>query len=270
MSRYQAMFRRLNESNEGAFIPFVVLYDPDRAMCKKIIQCLIDAGADALELGLAFSDPLADGPTIQKADLRAIRSGSTVSDALSLVQEIRTHNPHIPIGILTYANLVFRQSLDGFYRQCHEAGVDSVVVADVPLLEAKPFCEAALKHGVDPVLLAPINLPSERCQEIAAFGRGYTYVVTRRGVTGADAEVDLAHHDLIQALNDASAPPPIFGFGISKPHHIEAALREGALGAISGSETVSIIEENYTNPAVMLGKLADFVKAMKKATHRFS
>jgi len=270
MSRYEAMFRRLGENNEGAFIPFVVLYDPDRATCKKIIQCLIDAGADALELGLAFSDPLADGPTVQKADLRALRSGSTVSGALSLVHEIRALNPLIPIGILTYANLVFQQSLDGFYHQCHESGVDSVVVADVPLLEAKPFCEAALKHGIDPVLLAPINLPPERCQAIAQLGRGYTYVVTRRGVTGADAEVSLAHHDLIKMLNDASAPPPIFGFGIAKPHHIEAALREGAVGAISGSATVSIIEENYSQPEVMMAKLAEFVKSMKKATHRLS
>src|SRR5260221_13735723 len=99
MSRYEKMFQRLNDKQEGAFIPFVVLYDPDRATCKKIIIQLIEAGADALELGIAFSDPLADGPTIQKADLRALRSGSRVRDALDLVKEIRQSYDDIPIGI---------------------------------------------------------------------------------------------------------------------------------------------------------------------------
>src|SRR5579871_3880214 len=136
MSRYDEMFDNLQRKNEGAFIPFVVLHDPDRETSKKIMQTLIDAGADALELGIAFSDPLADGPTIQKADLRALRSGSTVRDALSLVKDVRKLNPKIPIGILTYANLVFRNSLDWFYDHCHQAGVDSVLVADVPVIEA--------------------------------------------------------------------------------------------------------------------------------------
>jgi tryptophan synthase alpha chain len=266
MSRYQAMFDRLRAEKEGAFIPFVVLYDPDRETSKKIMLALIEAGADALELGLAFSDPLADGPVIQKADLRALRSGSKVKDALALVKEIRAQNPHIPLGLLTYANLVFNQTLDGFYRLCHQSGIDSVVVADVPLLESRPYCEAALQHGVDPVLLAPVNLPRERCQEIATWGRGYTYVVTRRGVTGADAEVSLGHHELINALKDSGAPPAIFGFGIAKPDHIKAALNEGASGAISGSQTVSIIEEHLGDRDAMLKKLKEFVRSMKDAT----
>lgn len=266
MSRYDVMFEKLHAKKEGAFIPFVVLFDPDRESSRMIMQTLIDAGADALELGLAFSDPLADGPTIQKADLRARKSGSTVKGALSLVKEIRDHNPDIPLGLLTYANLVFNQTLDGFYRQCHESGIDSVVVADVPLLEAKPYCEAALKHGVDPVLLAPINLPAERCKEIAHFGRGYTYVVTRRGVTGADQEVSLGHHGLITMLKECGAPPAIFGFGISKPDHIRAALKEGAQGAISGSQTVAIVEDNLFDQQLMLKKLAEFTRSMKDAT----
>lgn len=268
MSRYQAMFERLRANNEGAFIPFVVLYDPDRETSKKIMVTLIEAGADALELGLAFSDPLADGPTIQKADLRALKSGSKVKDALDLVKEVRNIHPDIPLGLLTYANLVFNQTLDGFYSYCHRSGVDSVVVADVPLLEAQPFCESALKHEVDPVLLAPVNLPLKRCLEIATWGRGYTYVVTRRGVTGADQEVSLGHRDLIHALKESGAPPALFGFGISKPKHVRAAIDEGAVGAISGSQTVAIIEKQLGDHELMLKKLKEFVGSMKDATKK--
>jgi tryptophan synthase alpha chain len=266
MSRYQKMFERLAKVHEGAFIPFVVLWDPDRETSKRIIMTLIDAGADALELGIAFSDPLADGPTIQKADLRALRSGSRVRDALNLVEEIRAHNDHIPIGILTYANLVFKNSLNWFYGLCHECGVDSVVVADVPLIEAKPYCDMALTHGIDPVLIAPINLPLWRCATIAQLGRGYTYVVTRKGVTGANDTISLRHRELLQELKDCGAPPSVFGFGISTPAHVKAAISEGAKGAISGSRVVSIIEEHLDDQTLMMSELIRFVHSMKDAT----
>jgi tryptophan synthase alpha chain len=266
MSRYDAMFKRLADKKEGAFIPFVVLFDPDREMSKTIIQTMIDAGADALEVGIAFSDPLADGPTIQKADLRALRSGSRVKDALSLIKEVRLKNEDIPIGILTYANLVFRNGLDGFYGQCEEAGVDSVLVADVSLIEAKPYCESALRHNVDPVLIAPPNLPLSRCHDIAQLGRGYTYVVTRRGVTGARDELSFRNQELLRTLKDCGAPPSILGFGISAPDHVKLAMSMGAKGAISGSRVVSIIEENLTDKAAMMKKLTEFIKVMKAAT----
>jgi tryptophan synthase alpha chain len=266
MSRYEKMFHKLRERREGAFIPFVVLFDPDRRTSKKIIAQLIEAGADALELGLAFSDPLADGPTIQKADLRALRNGSRVREALELVLEIREAYDDIPIGILTYANLVFRNTPDWFYRHCKQSGVDSVLVADVPIIEAKPFCEAAVGNGIEPVLIAPLNLPLERCKEIAKLGRGYTYVVTRKGVTGARDSLDLGHHQLVKALSDAGAPPSIFGFGISTPAHVKAALASGAAGAISGSRVVTIIEEHLDDHDLLLREITHFVSAMKDAT----
>lgn len=268
MSRYQKMFERLKKNNEGAFIPFVVLWDPDRETSKTIIETLIEAGADGIEVGIAFSDPLADGPTIQKADLRALRAGSRVRDALLLIKEIRDAHKEIPIGILTYANLVFKNSLDWFYSHCRDCGVDSVLVADVPLIEARPYCEAALAHQIEPVLIAPINLPLSRCEEIARFGRGYTYVVTRKGVTGANEKINLRHRELLLALEQNNAPPAIFGFGISSPDHVKAALDEGARGAISGSRVVSIIEEHLDDKALMQKELAHFVRAMKDATRQ--
>ncbi|MCA9508292.1 MAG: tryptophan synthase subunit alpha [Myxococcales bacterium] len=266
MSRYEKMFFELAQKNQGAFIPFVMLYDPDRAQCKKIIKTLIESGADALELGIAFSDPLADGPTIQKAGLRALHSRATVHESLDLVQEIRQEYPSVPIGILTYANLIFKNSLDWFYAHARDCGVDSVLVADVPILEIKPFYEAAIKHGVDPVLVAPINMPHERLKDVEHYGRGYTYVVTREGVTGADEKINFHHKDFLRALKNAGAPPAIFGFGISSPEHVSQALKQGAQGVISGSKIVSLIEGNLNSPEHMLDELALFVKAMKAAT----
>jgi tryptophan synthase alpha chain len=268
MSRYEAMFKRLAAKNEGAFVPFVMLYDPNRELSKKIINTLVQAGADALELGIAFSDPLADGPTIQKAGLRAIRNKSTVHDALLLVKELRALHPDIPIGLLTYANLVFKNTLAWFYRTAHECGVDSVLIADVPLLEIEDYFHEAIKHNVDPVLIAPPNLPLERAKDIARFCRGYTYVVTRAGVTGANKNVTFAHRSLLKALKDADAPPALFGFGISAPLHVQEALREGASGVISGSKIVSIIEDNLSNELAMLSALKDYVISMKLATKR--
>jgi len=267
MSRYHDMFERLGQ-HQGAFIPYVMLYDPDRATSKKIINAVIEAGADALELGIAFSDPLADGPTIQKAGLRALKNHSTVSEALSLVHEIRDQHPHIPIGILTYANLVYKNSLDWFYARCHDSGVDSVLVADVPLLEIEPFFQAAIKHHIDPVLIAPANMPKQRIKELAHYARGYTYVVTRSGVTGCDRKVKLDHRDFLAELKAAKAPPVIFGFGISEPSHVEMALKQGAAGAISGSKIVSIIENNLDNQSLMLHELTNFIRLMKKATYQ--
>lgn len=265
MSRYNEMFDNLQKKRQGAFIPFVVLGDPDHQTSKKIICTLIEAGADALELGIAFSDPLADGPTIQKAGLRALKNGSTVEKALALVKEIRDLYPHIPMGILTYANLVVKRSMDNFYERCQKAGVDSVLVADVPINEARPFCEAAMANEIDPVLIAPINLPLERCKDIARLSRGYTYVVTRKGVTGADKELFLSHQWLIEALNEAKAPPPVFGFGISSPEHVKVAMSQGALGVISGSKVVGIIEENLRTNA-LYNELTSFIRSMKDAT----
>ena len=266
MSRYARMFTNLAKKKQGAFIPFVVLFDPDRESSKEIILTLIKSGADALELGIAFSDPLADGPVIQKAGLRALNNRSTVRDALGLVKEIREINPDIPIGILTYANLVTRNSIANFYKSCQEAGIDSALVADVPLNEFKPFYEQACAHNIAPVLIAPPNLPSERSAQIAQWCKGYTYVVTRTGVTGANESVNLAHKELLQALKNHKAPPAIFGFGISKPEHVKKALKEGALGVISGSKVVSIIEENLGNKNQMLKELSLFCQSMKQAT----
>jgi tryptophan synthase alpha chain len=231
------MFERLREQGEGALGAFVMLGDPDMATSASILDSLVEGGADMLEVGIPFSDPVADGPVIQAAAVRALAAGTRTADCFRLLGEFRARHPAIPVGILTYANLVASRGCEAFYRSAAEAGVDSVLVADVPLIEARPFLEAARAAAVAPVLIAAPNTPPERLAQIAAEGEGYTYCVARAGVTGADSEVRFAG-DVIAALRAADAPPPVLGFGISEPDHVRLALRAGASGVISGSAIV--------------------------------
>lgn len=266
MSRYASMFERLHARGEGAFVPFTVLGDPDRGLSRKLIETLIVSGADCLELGIPFSDPIADGPTIQTATVRALSNGTTPDICWSLLAEVRAAHPTIPIGLLVYSNLVATSELSRFYDRAAEVGVDSVLVADVPSMEAEPFVAAADAAGVDPVLIAPPNADDARLQTIARMSRGYTYVVTRAGVTGADQQASLEQGAMLDRLRALGAPPCLIGFGIAQPSQVRAALAIGAAGAISGSAVVSRITRHLDNEAVMLASLAAFVTEMKAAT----
>lgn len=268
MERYEQLFKQLHERKEGAFVPFVTLGDPSPEQSLKIIDTLIEAGADALELGIPFSDPLADGPTIQNAALRAFASGVTPTQCFEMLAAIRQKHPTIPIGLLMYANLVFSRGIDEFYAQCAKAGVDSVLIADVPIEESAPFRQAALRHNVAPIFICPPNADDELLRQIASFGRGYTYLLSRAGVTGAENRAALPLHHLIEKLTEYHAAPPLQGFGISAPDQVTAAIGAGAAGAISGSAIVKIIEKNLDNPSVMLDELGAFVRAMKAGTRQ--
>ncbi|MBT9183370.1 tryptophan synthase subunit alpha [Pectobacterium punjabense] len=266
MERYQQLFARLSEKKEGAFVPFVTLGDPSPEQSLKIIDTLIAAGADALELGVPFSDPLADGPTIQAANLRAFAAGVTPEQCFEMLATIRQKYPEIPIGLLMYANLVFSNGIDEFYQRCAEVGVDSVLVADVPVVESAPFRTAALRHGIAPIFICPPNADDELLREIASYGRGYTYLVSRAGVTGAEKRAQLQLNHLVAKLNAYHAAPPLQGFGISDPTQVRETLASGAAGAISGSAIVRIIEKNLNQPSLMLSELHTFVSEMKAAT----
>ncbi|QZN97654.1 tryptophan synthase subunit alpha [Symbiopectobacterium purcellii] len=266
MERYQQRFAQLAEKQEGAFVPFVTLGDPTPALSLQIIDTLIDAGADALELGIPFSDPLADGPTIQAATLRAFEAGVTPSHCFEMLAAIRQKPPTMPIGLLMYANLVFSNGIDAFYQRCADAGVDSVLIADVPIEESAPFRAAALRHNVAPIFICPPNANDALLREIASHGRGYTYLLSRAGVTGAEKRAELPLHHLIATLTEYHAAPALQGFGISEPSQVKEAIASGAAGAISGSAIVRIIEQHRHQPDVMLAKLHDFVSRMKAAT----
>ncbi|OTA20058.1 tryptophan synthase subunit alpha [Xenorhabdus beddingii] len=266
MKRYEQRFKQLESQNQGAFVPFVTLGDPNPELSLEIIDTLISGGADALELGIPFSDPLADGPTIQNANLRALSSKVTPTLCFELLANIRAKHPDIPIGLLVYANLVFHNGIDDFYRRCKEAGVDSVLVADVPLSESSPFRSAAMKYDVAPIFICPPNADDDLLRKIASYGRGYTYLLSRAGVTGSENRASQPLGHLVNKLKEYHAAPPLQGFGVSEPSQVTTALHSGAAGAISGSAIVKIIEDNLHHPQIMREKLMTFVRAMKNAT----
>lgn len=265
-TRYGQMFSQLQARKEGAFIPFITLGDPDLAHSETIIQTLIDSGADALELGLPFSDPVADGPTIQRASMRALASGVTIQQCFDLLQRIRATNPALPIGLLVYGNLVMAQGREQFYQRCAQAGVDSVLVADVPVREGRAFKEAANRAGVAQVFIAPPDASPFALQNIAHHSQGYIYLLSRAGVTGANQQLQAPATQLIEYLQAHQGAPAVLGFGIATPEHVKTAISAGAAGAISGSAVVQRIEAQLTDKAAMLTSLAGFISSMKAAT----
>ena len=268
MDRYQLMFDRLTQVKQGAFVPFVTICDPNPEQSLEIMRTLVKSGADALELGMPFSDPLADGPTIQGANIRALKSGATPDICFELISQIRQENPDLPIGLLMYANLVFARGIEDFYQRCAKAGVDSVLIADVPTNESGEFVAAAEKFAIHPIFIAPPTASDETLTSVAQLGKGYTYLLSRAGVTGAETKANMPVDDMINKLTQFNAPPALLGFGISEPAQVKQALDAGAAGAISGSAVVKIIETNLAQPVEMLAALSAFITSMKAATQK--
>ncbi|NHI01434.1 tryptophan synthase subunit alpha [Oceanimonas sp. MB9] len=268
MSRYHRLFERLNASNEGAFVPFVTLGDPTPEHSLKVIDALVAGGADALELGIPFSDPIADGPTIQAATLRARNAGTRTQTCFDILKKVREKYPELPIGLLVYANLVYAPGVDSFYSRAAEAGVDSVLVADVPLEMAAPFKAAADQAGIESIYIAPPNGDEATLKAVAETGAGYTYLLSRAGVTGTETKAGKPVDTLLATLAKFNAPPSLLGFGISSPDQVRDAIAAGAAGAISGSAVVKIIEQHLDQPQAMLDALTAFVKEMKAATRK--
>ena len=265
--RYGKMFAALSEQNQGSFVPFVTIGDPNKALSVEIIKSLIDGGADALELGIPFSDPIADGPVIQAANIRALEVNINTQDCFDIIKQVRQYNADIPIGLLLYSNLVFKRGLETFYKDAKAVGVDSILVADVPLHESKMFRKAAMNNGIDPIFIATPNAPDDTLRECASYGRGYTYLLSRAGVTGTETKAQMPASSIVTKLKEYHSAPALLGFGISTPEDVKAALAAGAAGAISGSAVVKIIETNLDNPQVMLNDLKEFVATMKAATN---
>lgn len=257
MSRYSAMFDRL--AGEGAFGAFVMLGDPGLETSARLLDSLVGGGADMIEVGIPFSDPVADGPVIQAAAKRALDAGIRVGDCLDLIAGFRASHPDVPLGILTYANIVVARA--GFMRDAAEAGADSLLIADVPSVEAEPFTREMEQAGLEPVLIAAANTPDATLRRIARFSKAYTYCVSRPGITGVHAAGQF-DTGLIERLEAAGAAPPIFGFGISAPEHVRAALDAGARGVICGSAIVDL--------AARGGDVAAFVRSLKNSTRNDS
>lgn len=262
MTRYSTMFSRLGARGEGAFGAFLMLGDPDLETSAALLDALVDGGADMIEVGIPFSDPIADGPVIQAAASRALGAGVGVDDCFRLLADFRQRHAAIPVGILTYANLLVARGLDRFCADAAGAGVDSLLVADVPALEAGPYADAVRPAGLDMVMIAAPNTPGQTLTRIARLAAGYTYCVARIGVTGVQEELTLEHQRLFTDLRRLEAPPPVLGFGISTPTQVRQAIAAGAAGVISGSAIVRLIEWGGDVPA----RVRAFVSGMKAAT----
>ena len=260
MSRYAAMFERCRAKRRIAFGGFMMLGHPSPAATGELLDALVEGGADMVELGIPFSDPVADGPVIARAGKQALDAGVTPHECLAMIADFRSRHSDIPLGILTYANIVIARGRGTFAHQLADAGADSLLVADVPSIEARPWAEDMIAAGIDPVLIAAPNTPDPALERIAALGRGYTYCVARSGVTGTGEAPRLAHGALFAALERHGAPPPVLGFGISTPEHVRQALAAGAAGVICGSAIVKLVEEASSE------KVAQFVAEMKAAT----
>jgi tryptophan synthase alpha chain len=258
--RYAGMFDRLQRAREGAFVPFLMVGDPDPEASLAAARLLIRSGADALELGLPFSDPIADGPVIQAAATRALAAGVRQADCWRVIQRIRDDHPELPIGLLVYANLVCHHNPAEFYAGAARAGVDSVLVADLPTDEAEVVRTDARAAGIATVFIAPPNAGAERLSRIAQLSEGYTYVTSREGVTGADDRLRRDQSMILSELRRLGAPPGLLGFGISNPEQVRTAMAMGAAGAISGSAVVQRILDG--------SDLAAFGRTMKAATRQ--
>jgi len=261
MRTYKQAF---SELNRAAMIPFFVIGDPDFDTSLDIVKAAIAAGADILELGIAFSDPIADGPTIQKADIRARKAGMTVEKALEFIRQVKAFKD-IPIGLLMYYNLIYQYGCEKFFRDFHTAGVNSVLVADLSIDDADEITEPALAAGLDTVFMVTPNTSPERVKAIASRTTGFVYAVSLLGVTGSRDTLSDAVQGLVGTLKKLTTAPACVGFGISKPEQAAAIASAGADGVIIGSKLVGLIEENMSDKARMAAQISAFLSSIKQA-----
>lgn len=263
-NRYEKRFAQLRQKGERAYIPFTILGFPDRKLCLETVKCMIDAGASALELGIAFSDPVADGPIIQKAACRTIESGFSVDDGLSLVREIRKIDSEIPIGLLVYYNMVLAPGIDAFYAKAADAGVDGVLIADLPPECADEIASASEKYGIAPIFIVSPLTNSHRLDLILKFAKGFLYAVSRLGITGVEERYDTKLADLISQVGRKTDLPVCVGFGISTPEQAKSMLNLGAHGVITGSKIVELVNhENRDFRESLVAYLTSMVNTVK-------
>ena len=264
MKNYQQAFAELKNQKRAALIPFFVIGDPDYATSLAVVKAAVDAGADVLELGIPFSDPIADGPTIQKADIRAMRSGMNVPKALEFVREVKSHKD-VPIGLLMYYNLIQQYGVERFFADFHNAGVNSILVADLSIDDADEVVVPARSAGLDTVFMVTPNTDADRMKRIAAQTTGFIYTVSVLGVTGSRATLSNSVQGLVGRLKSVTEVPICVGFGVSKPEHAKAIADAGADGVIIGSKLVAMIEANLDAPHNATGQIAQFLTEVKAA-----
>jgi len=261
MSRLEATFARLRARGERALVAYLMAGDPSLAETRRLVVEAERRGADVIELGVPFSDPLADGPVIQRAGTRALAAGTSLARVLEMVSTLRAQ-VHVPLVVMTYYNPVLAFGLKSFARTAADAGADGVIVPDLPWEECEPLRAETEPAGLDMIqVVAPTSTPT-RVKTIARLSRGFIYVVSLTGVTGARRELPKDLDAQIRTLRLVTTKPVCVGFGVSTPEQV-AAVGQIADGVAVGSAIVRTIEE-HTGTAALVDRVGDFIAALKQ------
>jgi tryptophan synthase alpha chain len=244
-------------------VAYLTVGDPDLATTHAIALAAIDAGADVLELGVPFSDPLADGPVIQRASERALLHGTSLRDVLALAADLRRERPQCGLVVFSYYNPILRMGLESFCAAAEKAGVDGVLITDMIVEEASDYLEAMHRHHLAPVFLAAPTSPDARLERIAAVCQGFVYAISRTGITGTQKSMTSDAEQLVKRLRRYTKLPIAVGFGISNPEHF-AAVGAFADAAVIGSAIVATIEEAGGKEAP--NSIARFIQGLRGGT----
>ena len=262
MSRIASAFTAADGSRKKAFIPFITCGDPTLDVTEEAVVAMAEAGADLIELGIPFSDPTAEGPVIQEANIRALAGGVTTDDAFALVARLRERGVEVPMVFMTYSNVLFSYGLERFAAAAAKAGIDGVILPDVPHEEKPEFAEPLAAEGLELVsLIAPTS--HERVRAIASDAAGFVYCVSSLGVTGVRQTITTDIAGMVELVREATDVPCAVGFGISTPEQA-ASMASKSDGAIVGSAIVKILAEHGEGA---VPHIAEYVRLMADAVH---
>jgi tryptophan synthase alpha chain len=262
MSRIKNTFSRLKKKNETALITYIMAGDPDLATTKSLIVAMEKAGSDIIELGAPFSDPLADGPTIQRAAIRSLTNHTRIADVLGLVADVRTTS-NIPLILMTYYNLIFKYGEERFVNDAVAAGLDGLILPDLPPEEASALISSAKNAGLDTIFLLAPTSTEDRIKLVSKVSQGFIYYVSLTGVTGAKFADQSSIKSSLTTIKAVTDKPIAVGFGISTPDQTANVALAGADGVIVGSALVKVIEEHGADSA-LVSSVAASVKALKQ------
>jgi tryptophan synthase alpha chain len=250
----------------SAFVPYVCAGDPDKRFTIDLVKSLARAGADIIELGMPFSDPVADGPVIQQAMNRSLAAGFRCSDVFELIAGIRKDGIDQPIVVMTYYNPVLRMGVKEFCSRLAQAGADGILPVDLPPEESMELDSAASQHGLDVIRLIAPSTSDSRIEYILTKAQGFVYVVSVAGTTGARNELPRSAVELLGRVTSRSKLPVVLGFGISSPEHVRAAISSGASGVVEGSKLISIYSTSMNDRSRALEAVRAHASQMVGAT----
>lgn len=265
MNRIDAKFRELRKAGRKAFIPYITAGDPDIGTTGKIVRALERAGADIIELGIPFSDPMADGPTIQRAIKRSLDNGCTVNKVFDMVRELRK-DVKVPIVFMTYYNIVYSRGVERFIRDAKACGADGIIVPDLPMEESSEVSSSGDEHGFDTILLAAPTTPRDRFRKIASRSRGFIYYVSLTGVTGARKALASELKSDVIAMKKITKKPVCVGFGVSDAAQARD-IASVADGVIVGSAIIKVIEKDLGKKGSIAKDIERFAASLARAVH---